>query len=215
MAETTTFNGAPWSPVEVSGLAEAEAAASALTGYIRGITVELEGFGYAQLQSFAVADFIGYGALVNKVYGTVLSRLPAELRLCRPFPYPALEECRQRTLQSVNTSPDITIQARTVLGFAYSTELKSVFVQLLDAAESSIGTVSGKVRATAIDRELRVLTMRYPQVFRELQDLRIPEAYKDLLEARLMSTSFNHRISAMCAMLILVAALLLDDEAQA
>jgi hypothetical protein len=89
-------------------------------------------------------------------------------------------------------------------------------VELLNApVEKVIVAIPGRQKTLDIDADLQILQMRKPQFMREMEQLRVPQAYRDVIETHYTSASFTHRVSAMCAMLVLVAALLLDDEAHA
>lgn len=199
---TRGFVGAPHTPIDLAFEFVAGAEATLEVNRVRGCKGTAVGRSYASLGNYATADFIGVGEYMEVVAGVTIKPTPVELRLRSAFPFPALEECRLLTLRSVARSYDVALLARIVMTLAHSTELRTVF------RDPAPVPVSGKRKTVDIDVDLRVLEMKYPQVFRELQALPELHTYRELLQTHLSSTSFNHRVSAMCALLALVAGVL-------
>ena len=50
---------------------------------------------------------------------------------------------------------------------------------------------------------------------KELNQQRVPEQYSTLIQQRIESAAFSHRVAGMCAAVYLTALLLEDDEARA
>jgi hypothetical protein len=159
---------------------------------------------YATLSNEVKAHFTGYGT-PGAFTGTLT---PAELRMGTPFPYPALEAIRRRTLTAVTLTSDFPMQARTITILAYSTDVRGIFNGIFTIAASELAVVRyGRRRLIDISAEMAIAYGWIPQAFNELRQIGVPEAYLNVLEPRLNSTSFADRISAMCAIVLLTAIL--------
>ena len=158
----------------------------------------------ATLSNEVRVHFTGYGT-PGAFTGTLT---PAELRMETPFPYPALEAIRRRTLTAIALTSDFPMQARTITILAYSTDVRGVFSGIFTIAASELAVARyGRRRLLEISGDLGIVYSWIPQAFNELRQIGVPEAYLNLLLPRLNSTSFTDRVSAMCAIVLLTAIL--------
>ena len=129
------------------------------------------------------------------------------------FPYPALEECRRVVLQNIAFTGDLASRVRALTFTALSTEMRS-FIRTL------VGTNADDLDMTGIDRRrtvdvdplLGILKSVQLPAMQELGALGTPAQHQALLASFLNSDSFNHRVSAMCTMILLAGILIGDTE---
>jgi len=144
-------------------------------------------------------------------YGGI-ALLPEEDRMLRPFEYPAIEECRRVTLQNIlSGSEDLIARVRAITITALSTELRSFVLGLLPAA-ATLNTNIFKRKGTEVDVALRALVLVQEVAMSELGLLGTPKQHQEMLRTRLRSNSFNHRVSAMCTMVLLASILIYQEE---
>ena len=170
----------------------------------------------------ATIPFLGIGDPIEafNVDNILVNRdmLPGEVRLRTAFPYPTLEMWRRSGLQFTAAVPttgssDIATRGRTLLLFAHEADLKAIFFDLTGADDASIaGWYVDKRKALAVDKALETAMTQLPQALRELKHQQIPDGHIELIRARLVSSSFAHRVAGLCAAVYLTALLLSDAQ---
>lgn len=160
-----------------------------------------------------VYDRMSFTSLGTSGDTDTIELTPAENRESSPFPYPALEAIRRHTISAVTTSSVFAMQARTTTILAYSTEVRAIFDGIHDITAKQLAvTRTGQRRVLAIDGDLSIVRGWFTQAFDELLQLGVPQAFIDLLRPRLDSRAFNDRVAAICAIVLLAAILILEDE---
>lgn len=144
---------------------------------------------------------------------TFITLRPAEERERSAFParFPALDAIRRHMLQASTSDTGFEEKARSLTVLAFSTELRSIFDDIFEITDSEL-TVDrpSRVKAIDIDKTLTVTYTRLNQAFSELSILKVPDAYKELLNPRLYSASYADRVSGMCAIVLLASILILE-----
>lgn len=164
----------------------------------------------------ASADFIGGGVPADNfpIDDTLLleNLLPGELRMRSPYTsYPTLEEFRQRSLQASYLTSSLSGQGRAVILLALNTEFRAVFNTLFPLGTYNIKlNLSNRQKAVLVDGQLSILAPAYEKALSELRQLGVPFQYTDLFRVYLNSTSFNHRVAAICAC-VWTAGIILDS----
>lgn len=210
-----SLDGQPSATYQAQAPLSANAAVVATAGGVQFAAITLSARAVVKLANSATVPFLGGGSLVEDIChdGGPVEILPAELRMRRPFPYPALETLRQRCLQGSSASAAIGAQARAVLIFATHGDFKPLFLQLTELTPEILsGKHCDRRKAVLVDKDLYPFRALLSKAVAELGSLGVPSTYQDLIQTRLASSSFNHRVSAQCAM-VLLTALLLDTPA--
>ena len=95
----------------------------------------------------------------------------------------------------------------------HEADLKAIFFDLTGADDASIaGWYVDKRKALAVDKALETAMTQLPQALRELKHQQIPDGHIELIRARLVSSSFAHRVAGLCAAVYLTALLLSDAQ---
>jgi hypothetical protein len=191
---TTSTSGALNLTFQVTGDSVGTSAASSTGGLASNINGTLSGESSAEL-----------------MLNTIVRFAPVELRLRTSFPLPTLEMFRTRALAACSSSTDIALQVRAVALFAYDTELRAIFDDLIGPTAFQTDVADTRVNRLQVDNKLANLRSVYEQAFDELTQLGVPRAYQTEIRTRLESSSFSHRVSAICTQLLL-AALLLQEK---
>jgi hypothetical protein len=170
----------------------------------------------------ATFPFLGSGSITEafNIDYALISRplLLGETRLRSPFPYPELDAWRRAALTYTAATPttgssDIATRGRTTLLFAHEADLSSIFFDVTPNTEELIaGYYVDKRKAQDVDVSL---TSAYQQTARALAELRgqgVPVQYADLLQLRLESAAFNHRVAGLCAAVYLTGIILAEDQ---
>ncbi len=134
--------------------------------------------------------------------------LPAETRLLAPFNTTFLEHYRRVLLDRSNTSPVLAARARSVLWLACSTELRTIFTDLLVIPDAVLAVnLCSRRHVNDIDNDLSILYSELDLALGELGDMGLPVSYLEALTSRATSSSAKHRVSACCAIVMLAATL--------
>lgn len=161
----------------------------------------------------ATIPFIGVGTGLGKftVDDVVISSpiVKGEGRLYTSFPYPTLELWRRHALSAAATINELPTQCRTALLFAHEADMKTVFYELTQIDPAILaGHYNFKKKANLADKELvRPLALK-ADAFKELKQLGLPEQHIELIQKRVDSESFAHRVAGVCAAVYLTALLL-------
>lgn len=166
----------------------------------------------------ATATFVGTGTIYGKftIDGAVTSRslIKGEFRLQTPLPPPALDGWRRQALSFTSTIPAWDTRGRTVVLFAHEADLGSVFFDLTGVAPSVLaGFYQFKQKSNLADTLLTPAYADANRAMAELQALGVPGGHRALLTQRLESSTFNHRVAALCATVYLASILLEEAEA--
>jgi len=133
-------------------------------------------------------------------------------RLAGGLGYEALDELRRLVMDTAVTAGGDYAAAQAVVGFAHKSELRAVFRDLVGALPAYAKHLPWQNRVVTMDARLRLLRPYAQRAFAELHLLGAPRQYTDLLQEHMESPSFVHRVAAMCAVLLLAALLLSDQE---
>ena len=166
----------------------------------------------------ALFQFVGTGTAVADftVDDAVISAplVRGEARMYSEFPYPTLENWRRRALVASATIPVLSTRVRTALLFAHEADLKTMFLELTEVdPEALAGRYNFKKKANLADKELELPLTQIDAALKELAEQKIPEQYRELMEKRLRSENFNHRVAGLCAAVYFTALLLEEAEA--
>jgi hypothetical protein len=166
----------------------------------------------------ATIIFPGVGTSLGKftVDGVVIATplLPGEKRMYSPFPYSTLEMWRRTALSATSTLFELPTQCRTTLLFAHEVDMQTVFLELTRVDPKFLaGKYDFKKKAVLADSEMSTARESKALAFKELAQQRVPEQYVELIQQRVESSAFNHRVTGMCAAVYMTAILLEEAEA--
>ena len=158
---------------------------------------------------------------VFRINGALISKplLPGELRLREAFPYPTLEMWRRTALSYTAATPttgtsDLATRGRTTLLFAHEADLSSIFFDLMGTSAVFIeGYYNDKLRAQEVAKTFETALVSQRTALLELAQQKTPSQYLELLEVRLSSATFNHRVAGLCAAVYLSSNLLNEEVA--
>lgn len=168
----------------------------------------------------AFATFLGTGTITGEftIDDVIVTRelITGEYRLQKPFPYPTLERWRQHALTATASIEAWDTRGRTTVLFAHEADMGSVFLGLTREDPALLaGHYNFKKKANLADRELSVIYGLTALALSELKKQRVPDSHVALIEQRLSSATFNHRVAGVCAAVYLTALLLEEAEASA
>lgn len=124
------------------------------------------------------------------------------------FTTPVLEEYRCVAHQTIATEGTALERTYVLASLAFNTELRSFLVTLIDALPGDTGiTVVERRRLLDIDALFTVLYTKQRFALAELGTLGVPSQHQDLLATHLNSPSFNHRVAAVCTIVLLAGIL--------
>lgn len=166
----------------------------------------------------AFATFVGTGTITGEftVDDIVVTSpmLPGEYRLQSPFPYPTLERWRRDALVATASIDAWDTRGRTTMLFAHESDMGAVFFDLTGVAPATLaGNYNFKRKAILADKDLALALQLKDAAMRELASQRIPESHLALIQQRLDSATFNHRVTGICAAVFMTALLLEEAEA--
>jgi len=161
-----------------------------------------------------VGEALGKFTVEDIVISTPL--LPGEKRMYEPFPYPTLEMWRRNVLSATSSLFELPTQCRTSVLFAHEADMKTVFFEITKIDPALLaGNYNFKKKAVLADKELTNARGQTTLAIKELNQQRIPEQYVTLMQQRVESAAFSHRVAGMCAAVYMTALILEDDEARA
>jgi len=168
----------------------------------------------------ATIIFPGVGEALGKfTVDSVLISTPlilGEKRMYSGFPYPTLEMWRRNVLSATASIFELPTQCRTAVLFAHETDMKTVFFELTETDPKLLaGTYNFKQKAVIADKALETARESKLLALKELNEQQIPEQYVSLMQQRVESAAFAHRVAGMCAAVYMTALLLEEAEATA
>lgn len=166
----------------------------------------------------ATLTFIGTGTNLGKftVDDVVISSpmVAGEKRLYSPFPYPTLEIWRRHALVASASIFELPTQCRTTVLFAHEADLGTMFFELTKVDPAILeGHYNFKKKAILADKELAAILTVKEEALKELKQQGVPNQHTDLIQSRVDSNVFAHRVAGICAAVYLTALLLEDAEA--
>ena len=160
-----------------------------------------------------VGEALGKFTVDDVVISTPL--LKGEKRMYSTFPYPTLEMWRRNILAATSSLFELPTQCRTAVLFAHEADLKTVFVELTEIDPALLaGNYNFKKKAVLADKELAKAREQTLLAVKELNQQDIPEQYVTLMQQRIESPAFGHRVAGMCAAVYMTALLLEEAEAR-
>lgn len=161
-----------------------------------------------------VGEALGKFTVDDVVISTPLIR--GETRMYAEFPYPTLEIWRRSVLAATSSLFELPTQCRTAVLFAHEADMKTVFFEITKTDPALLaGNYNFKKKAVLADKELTTAREQTLLAIKELNQQNIPEQYVTLMQQRVESAAFAHRVAGMCAAVYLTALILEDDEARA
>lgn len=139
--------------------------------------------------------------------------LPIEIRISLPFTTPELDNLRLGVIRFISTDTMVDHRIRALLLVGHQNDFRAVMADVLRVpAPILVEPICGRRGVFVMDRELSLLDATSHQARQELRGLNLSQGYLELLEARALGPSPQHRISAACATVLIAAALLLEDR---
>jgi len=129
-----------------------------------------------------------------------------EARLQLPFTQYALEQLRARALYFLTTDHDVSIGSKVAVQMAFSTEIKATLVKLATPTPSVIAAVyPTRRRFLDVDIDMRKFSFLVEPALTDLNGLKVPDPYVNLLRRHLGSDYPRYRIAGVAALLCLAA----------
>lgn len=129
-----------------------------------------------------------------------------EARLQLPFSQYALEQLRTRFLFFLTSDHDVPTSAKVAVQMAFSTEIKATLVKLATPLPSVLATVySTRRRFLDVDVDMRKFSFLVEPALTDLNNLKVPDPYVNLLRRHLGSDYPRYRIAGVAALLCLAA----------
>lgn len=162
----------------------------------------------------------GYEYALFNISNQLVSRplLHGEKRLRTPFPMEALEYWRASTLSAVMNKPLLAVdvpasRARMVVLAAHEADLGSIFFELNKASYTDLkGYYVDRRKLVDVDAALRNILGRTEEVFGELARMGVPSQYASILQQRIGSPTYNHRVSGICGTIYLASIILAERK---
>lgn len=166
----------------------------------------------------ATIPFFGTGTIYGRftIDDVIVSspRIPGETRMFTPFPYPTLEVWRRGALSATASIQEIDTQVRATVLYAHSADMGSVFYELTNVPPTILaGHYNFQQSAPLADKALIVQRTMSRAALSELKELLVPDQYLMLIQQRIDSDTFNHRVAGVCAAVYLAGLLLEQREA--
>jgi len=166
----------------------------------------------------ATVQFVGTGTILGRftIDDALVSspRIKGEARLYTPFPYPTLEVWRRGALSATASITEVDTQVRTTVLYAHSADMGSVFFEVTNVNPAILaGHYNFQRSAVLADKDLAVPRTMARSALAELKQLLVPDQYLMLIQQRLESETFNHRVAGLCAAVYFAGVLLEEAEA--
>jgi hypothetical protein len=167
----------------------------------------------------ATLTFLGTGTGLGKftVDDIIISSplIKGERRLYSPFPYPTLEIWRRHALVASASIFELPTQCRTTVLFAHEADMGTMFYELTQTDPAILeGHYNYKKKAILAEQELSIPLSMKAKAFAELKQQNVPDQHVALIQQRVDSESFAHRVTGVCAAVYLTALLLEEAEAR-
>jgi hypothetical protein len=136
--------------------------------------------------------------------------LPVEAWLLQNrFKTQGLVQLQNIVMATITSSTLGAVQARTLLKTVFGSDLAATFKDLVTVPASALSVnLCARQRLTLVDQKFKSLMPYYGAALEELRALGATDPYLLLLRTHLTSASFQNRVAANCAIVLLAAAIL-------
>jgi hypothetical protein len=140
--------------------------------------------------------------------------LPVEVRLRDRLPSSALERLRQVAITMVSTDRMTDHRLRAITILAHRNDLGALFADVLAVSPDILAEDICRPRKLfEMAADVDAVRVEAQRALIELRAMGLSPNYQQLLDARLRSSSPQHRVTALCAIVVIAAVFLLNPRA--